>query len=287
MCAVFPLLFFLKTGKYWIPLLVLFPKSGWKILSRRVYKSNMSGNKFKLKIVACTLLMLFCLSGCSLSSVFSFFKKDAAVKNSPEALYVRGSAEFQDGNYKKSREFFTRVKDEYPLHNLAILAELGVGDSFFADKQYVEAENAYSEFLNMHPTNENIPYVLYQLGMCHYNFKGTIDRDQTETIKAQKEFERLITRFPESKFSMAAGKLLRECKQDLAEQEFYIGRFYFRQKRYQAALNRFETVVRNYANIGLDYKVEYYIDETKRKIAEEEKLKKESEEKQKQKAAKK
>ena len=51
--------------------------------------------------------------------------------------------------------------------------------------------------------------------MCHYNLKGTIDREQTETTKAKKEFERLIARFPESKFSLAAEKLLRECKQEL------------------------------------------------------------------------
>jgi outer membrane protein assembly factor BamD len=246
----------------------------------------MAENKVKLKIIACTLLMLFCLSGCSLASLFSFFKKDALVRNSPEALYLRGSTEFQDGNYKKAREYFIRLKDEYPLHNLAILAELGVADSFFTDKEYVEAENAYSEFLNMHPTNENIPYVLYQMGMCHYNLREKIDRDQTETIKAQKELERLIARFPESKFSMTAEKLLRECKQELAEQEFYIGQFYFRQKKYRAALSRFETVAQNYAHIGLDYKIEHYIDETKRKIAEEEKLK-DAQEKQKQKAAQK
>ena len=199
---------------------------------------------------------------------------------------MRGSAEFQNGNYKKAREYFSRLKDEYPLHDLAILAELGIADSFFTDKEYIEAESAYNEFLNMHPTNENIPYVIYQMGMCHYKLKETIDRDQTETIRARKEFEKLITRFPDSKFSMAAEKLLRECKQELAEQEFYIGKFYFLQKKYQAALNRFETVARNYANIGLDYKIEYYIDETKRRIIEEEKLKKDAEEKQKNKATK-
>jgi len=80
-----------------------------------------------------------------------------------------------------------------------------------------------------------------------------------------------------------AEKLIRECKQKLAEQEFYVGRFYFRQKKYQAALSRFEKVARDYANVGLDYKIEYYINETKIKIAEEEKLKlkKEAEKKQK------
>ncbi|MEN6376287.1 MAG: outer membrane protein assembly factor BamD [Smithella sp.] len=233
----------------------------------------MEQNKVRLRIVACILLVLFCLSGCSLSSILSLFKKDSLVRNTPEALYVRGSAEFQDGNYKKAREYFTRLKDEHPLSDLAILAELGIADSFFTDKEYVEAENAYSEFLNMHPTNENIPYVIYQIGVCHYNHKESIDRDQTETIKAKKEFERLIARFPDSRFALAAGKLLRECNQDIAEHEFYVGKFYFRQKKYQAALSRFETITFNYPNIGLDYKVEYYIEETKRKIVEEEKLK--------------
>jgi outer membrane protein assembly factor BamD len=241
----------------------------------------MAGEKLKIRVIIFTLFLLCCFSGCS------FFKKEPLVKSSPDGLYARGSSEFNDGNYKKSRDYFTRLKDEYPLHNLAILAELGIADSYFTDKQYIEAENAYSEFLNMHPTNENIPYVLYQMGMCHYNQLGTIDRDQTETIKAKKEFERLITRFPSSKLSNVAEKLLRECKQELAEQEFYVGQFYFRQKKYQAALKRFETAMRNYANTGLDYKLEYYIEETKKNIAEEEKSKKEAEEKEKRKAVKK
>ncbi|OPY87158.1 MAG: Outer membrane protein assembly factor BamD precursor [Smithella sp. PtaU1.Bin162] len=237
----------------------------------------MAGKRIKSGVIFLVLLLLCCISACSL------FRRDPMVKNVPEALYARGASEFQDGYYKKAREYFTRLKDEHPLHSLAILAELGIADSFFTDKQYMEAENAYNEFLNMHPNNENIPYVLYQLGMCHYNLKGTIDRDQTETIKARIEFERLITRFPDSKFSVAAGKLLRECKQEIAEQEFYVGRFYFKQKKYQAALGRFENIARNYANIGLDYKIEYYINETKRKLAEEEKVKKDAGEKQKKK----
>jgi outer membrane protein assembly factor BamD len=38
-------------------------------------------------------------------------------------------------------------------------------------------------------------------------------------------------------------------------------------------------VARDYANVGLDYKIEYFINETKIKIAEEERLKKAEEEK--------
>lgn len=227
----------------------------------------------RLRVVIFALLLLWLFNGCS------FFNKREMVKGSPEGLYSRGSVEFQKSNYKKAREYFLRLKEEYPLHNMAILAEMGIADSFYSDKEYAEAENAYNDFIALHPTNENVPYAFYQLGMCHYNQIGSIDRDQTEAIKARKEFERLVARFPESKFSTMAGKLIRECKQKMAEQEFYVGQFYFRQNKYQAALARFEKVARDYANVGLDYKIEYFINETKIKIAEEERLKKAEEEK--------
>ena len=76
-----------------------------------------------------------------------------------------------------------------------------------------------------------------------------------------------------------AEKLLRECKQKMAENEFYVGEFYFKQKRYEAALKRFEFIAKEYAGVGLDLQVEAYIAETKARIAREEKDKKLKEEK--------
>jgi outer membrane protein assembly factor BamD len=222
------------------------------------------------KIVILALLLPLIFSGCS---SFNIFSKSEKPKASPELLYSQASAEFKDGHYKKAQEYFLKLKEEYPLHELAILAEIGIANSLYSDKEYAEAQNAYADFVSLHPTNENVPYALYQLGMCHYNEIGDIDRDQTETIKAKKELEKLVARYPESKYSAMAGKLILECKQKLAEHEFYVGRFYLKQKKYKAALSRFETMAKDYANVGLDYKIEYYINETKVKIAEEEKLK--------------
>jgi len=227
-------------------------------------------NMTKLSVVLCALSLWLILSGFSFLDIF---KKHEVAKSTPEGLYSRASVEFKAGHYKKAQEYFLRLKEEYPLHDMAILAEVGIADSLYSDKEYAEAETAYSDFISLHPVNENIPYALYQLGMCHYNQIGAIDRDQTETIKAKNAWEKLVARYPESKFSSMSEKLIRECKQKIAEQEFYVGKFYLRQKKYQAALSRFEKVARDYANVGLDYKIEYYINETKTKIAEEEKIK--------------
>ena len=241
----------------------------------------------KLRHASVILAMVLICTGCSfnMAAIKSFFVKSDPVRSTPEGLYSRGTADYQNGSYKKAREYFTRLKEEYPLHNLAIMAELGIADSFYSDKEYGEAELAYRDFVSLYPTNENIPYALYQTGMCHFVQIEAIDRDQTETIKARREFERLIARYPQSKFSILAEKMVRECKLKLAEHEFYVGNFYFKNKKYNAALKRFEGIARDYAGVGLDLKVEAYIAETKERLAKEEQEQKLKEEKEKAKAS--
>ncbi|MBN1548119.1 MAG: outer membrane protein assembly factor BamD [Syntrophaceae bacterium] len=223
-----------------------------------------------------SFLFLFCLSilislsGCSW---FSWMHDKSMARSTPQGLYQQGSELYQKKKYEKAITIFQRLKDEYPLEDIAALAEIGIADAHYSDKSYPEAYLAYDEFVNRHPTDENVPYALYQMGMCRYKMTDTIDRDQTETWKAKADFERLISRYPRSPFAVMGEKTLTEVKRKLAENEFYIGEFYFTQKKYKAALKRFELIARDFPNVGLDYKVKYYITETHRMIAEEEKNK--------------
>jgi outer membrane protein assembly factor BamD len=221
-------------------------------------------HKIRLPLVLFVVVLM--ISGCTFT--WPWAKKIGLNRATPEGLYQQGVEYYQDASYKKSVEVFQRLKEEYPLSRFAIMAEMGIADSYFSGKEYPEAELAYGEFINLHPTNENLPYALYQLGMSHFNQIDTIDRDQSEAVNALKEFERLTARFPSSKFAFMAEKMIRECKKALGEKEFYVGEFYFNIKQYKAALRRFEKVAREYTNVGLDYKVSYYILETKRRLAE-------------------
>jgi len=213
-------------------------------------------------------LILSMMTGCTM------FQKSSLTRATPEGLYRKGYQDYQNGRYKKAIESFERVRDEYPMSEVAILAKLGIGDAHYSDKEYAEAEAAYGDFIYLHPTSEHLPYVMYQLGMCHYKQMLNIDRDQAETRRAANEFEKLLARFPDSKFALMAEKMLKECRGRLAEHEFYVGEFYFKQKKYEAALKRFEIIAKEYANLGLDYKTSTYIQETKKRITEEEARKK-------------
>jgi outer membrane protein assembly factor BamD len=218
------------------------------------------------------LALILMLSGCKIW--WPWAKKTDMARSTPDGLYQQGVEYYQDGSYKNAVDLFQRLKEEYPLSPYALSAEMGIADAYFSAKDYIEAELAYTEFVNLHPTNENLPYAMYQAGMSRYNQIMTIDRDQSEAFLALKAFERLAARFPGSRFAFQAEKRIRDCKKTLGEQEFYVGEFYLTSKKYKAALRRFEKITRDYANVGLDYKANQYILETKRRIAEEEAKKK-------------
>ncbi len=219
-----------------------------------------------IKIFLALLAILIMISGCKMWLPWG--KNVDLSRSTPEGLYQQGLELYQNKDYPEAIKIFQRVKEEYPLSTLAIMAEMGIADAYFSDKEYLDADLAYGEFLNLHPTNENLSYVMYQIGMCHFNEISSIDRDQSETIKALKAFDRLMARFPDSKFSPLAQAKVRDCKKLLGEQEFYVGEFYFNIKEYQAALRRFEKITRDYANVGLDQKVNQFIAMTKKRIAE-------------------
>ncbi|MCK9229095.1 MAG: outer membrane protein assembly factor BamD [Syntrophales bacterium] len=188
-------------------------------------------------------------------------------RGTPADLYRTGIEYYQAGRYKKAITQFTRLREEYPLSQYATLAELGVADSHFSAGDYLMAEANYREFTAMRPTNENIPYVMYQVGMCSYNQMLGVDRDQMRTRMAKADFENLLARFPNSRFSFMAEQKLRECLRRLGEHEFYVGHFYYKRGEYEAAQRRFETIQQQYPNLGLDYKVSYFLNETRRKLA--------------------
>lgn len=221
-----------------------------------------------IKLSVLCFIGVFIVSGCA------FFEPREARRGTPEALYQMGYENYHKGRYKKAIEAFLQVQEQYPLSKLALLAELGIADSYFSNKDYAEAEMSYEDFMNLHPTNENLPYTMYQIAMCHYNQMIGIDRDQSETLKSKEAFERLIARFPSSKFAFMAEKQLRDCKRRLGEHEFYVGNFYLKIGKYKSALRRFEYAAQEYGGVGIDYKLNYFIKETQKLIEEEESEKK-------------
>jgi outer membrane protein assembly factor BamD len=195
----------------------------------------------RLSIICVVLLLV--LAGCSWS------------KNKPEKtaddLVADGQMYFEEEQFDKAIKSYKKLKDWYPFSVHAKGAGLKIADAYYLMESYDEAIIAYNEYERMHPNDEKIPYVIYQVGLCDFDRIETIDCDATATQNALLTFQRLKERFPDSDYAMQAKPNIDTCRQNLAEKEMYIGQFYFKSEKYKAALARFAGVVTDFSDLGL------------------------------------
>jgi len=191
------------------------------------------------------------MSGCN-SYLVNFYFGDlfggggSDTEKNAEQLALDGVENMKEKDYGDAVKDFQQLKERYPYSKYAILAELKLGDAYFYDKKFTDAAIAYEEFVRLHPRNEVVPYVLYQIGMCHFLSFSTIDRDQEETRLAMEGFQRVIQAYPESEYARRAKKQLFECQKRTVAREFYVGQFYYRQERYGPAMDRLDRISTQY-----------------------------------------
>ena len=214
-------------------------------MDQYTHQAQVPRGKRKSALFCFTLIFLLLLVGAARCAWFSGSKQ----VESAEELAEKGMESFDDEDYSDALKAFNTLKERYPYSQYAILAELKVADAHFYREEYPEAIGAYEDFVQLHPKNEAIPYVKYQIGLCYFKQMLSLDRDQTPTRMAILSFERLLREHAESAYASEARKKINDCRKLLAEHDLYIGRFYYKSKYYQAALGRFEGVLTGYVDV--------------------------------------
>lgn len=163
-----------------------------------------------------------------------------------ELIVQEALHDFNRGKYFTALPLFKKIKEQFPYSAHSLLAELKAADSNFYMENYIEAQTLYEEFENRHPTNEAIPYVLFQIGMCHYKQISTTDRDPTAARNTVQAFLRLIRNTPDSSYSTEARAKIQEATDFLANHEYKIADFYVRTNALAQAKSRLQYLLSNY-----------------------------------------
>ncbi|MBW1900957.1 MAG: outer membrane protein assembly factor BamD [Deltaproteobacteria bacterium] len=216
--------------------------------------------------LVCSLMVVF-LGGCASDKALK--KKPKKKENPPAELMEEGRSAYEDEYYLSAIESFQKIVDRYPYSKFYAEAELKIADSYYYSMDYDAAFDAYTEFQRLHPKNPKIPYVLYQKGQCHFSQVSTVDRDHSHTLHALEQFERLVKDFPKSEYSDQTHWKIRECYMKLAGSELYVGHFYFKMKKYKAAMTRYRYILENFPDLGQYHEALEYLTKSEEKLAEE------------------
>jgi len=215
------------------------------------------------------LIILLVLTGCTSiqDSVDKFLGMEE--EGTADELAWVGMDAYDNGKYLKAIEKFQKIKDFYPFSKYAILAELKIADAHYQREEYEEAIFEYENFERLHPRNEAIPYVIYQIGRCHFDQIDTTDRDQTSARKALEAFQRLQKQFPKDQYARRSEEHISIALKSMAGHTYRIGVFYYRTKHYKAALNRFMSIISDYPDVGYHQQALEYIAKCEASIAKE------------------
>ena len=163
-------------------------------------------------------------------------------------LFDKGTDALNNKKWLAACEFFKQVTETYTQSPYRPDAKLGIGDTYLGEgtaEALVLAINEFREFLSFYPTNRRADYAQYKLGMSHFRQMRAAQRDQTETREAIREFEAFITRYPDSSLMPEARAKLRETRDRLSESDYLVGYFYFRQRWYPGAIDRFKALLKD------------------------------------------
>lgn len=201
------------------------------------------------------LFLALSLSGCaSLAEWFGFGGEEPQA--SATTLAIKGMDDFNVGSYHSALEYFEEILNRYPFSPEAMLAELKAADSHYYLDHYQEAKVLYQQFEERHPTNEAIPYVMFQVGMCDFARTDQIDRDTSGARDAIDSFSRLLRAFPDSPYTSEAKARSRAAREFLVNHEFYVAVFYLRTERFDEAAYRLKYILQTYPDAAITEKAE-------------------------------
>lgn len=161
-------------------------------------------------------------------------------------LFDRGQQKFVAKKYQDAIESFQLLLERFPNSPFAAKAQLGLADARMNNKDDVEAEAAFDDFLRLYPADDNVVYALYRKGELLARQVADPGRDQTKTRDAVKAFTQVLEKSPKGPYSPIAAVKIGELRNRLAEHEKRVVSHYLTRKHYAGAEARARRTLSEY-----------------------------------------
>ena len=177
-------------------------------------------------------------------------KKDKLISQSefspPEIKFTQAMQLFDNQQYEQAINEFKNIERIYPLSNEAIQSQIMQGFINYILLDYDTAIFQFSRIINKYPSLKNIDYVYYMKALCFYEQISHEDLDGKFNDLALENLNQVIQRFPNSKYAKDSFQKKILVKSNIAAKHMSIARFYQKEKKYTAALNRYKVVINSF-----------------------------------------
>jgi outer membrane protein assembly factor BamD len=219
------------------------------------------------------LLLLVVAGGCSSGRSREDELLDELANLDKETIFAQAEEMYAKKDYKKARDLFAFVYDNFPNDPLGHKAALRVADTFAVKTDVTsltEARLRYRDFANRYPNDPDRDYALLMVGQTYSARKLRPDRDLSDIHEALGAYQQLTSLYPNSRYIPDAESKVNALKELLAQHEWMVGKFYRKNKYFVGALWRFQYIAENYPDFSKIDAVKAEISDLKSVIEERE-----------------
>ena len=178
----------------------------------------------------------------SCSNTDNIKKINSEIKK-PEEMYTKALNEFEKENYDLAIEKFNEIELVFPLSNESIQSQIMIAFIEYIKLDYDLAIIKLEKIIKRYPSYKDIDYAYYLKAMCYYERVENPELDGKFNVLAFENFEELINYFPNSKYARDSQQKIILLNNNIAAKNMNVGLFYLNQKKYLAALKRYQKVI--------------------------------------------
>jgi outer membrane protein assembly factor BamD len=190
------------------------------------------------------LLASLLLGGCG--SIFGSDKAELVNNDPPNVIYGQAEKMVDEGDYEKAARQYEQVDVNHPYSQEARRSIVMAAYAYYKAGKYDEAVSAADRYLTLHPGTQESDLAQNIIAMSYYERVLDPKRDQTFARRSLAAYDKLLQRYPNSRYAAEAANRARILRDLIAASEMQVGRYYLHRDNYLAAINRFRTVVSEY-----------------------------------------
>tara|TARA_B100000315_G_scaffold246681_1_gene274296 strand:+ start:197 stop:994 length:798 start_codon:yes stop_codon:yes gene_type:complete len=191
------------------------------------------------------LFIFWSVSSCTNTSNEEIKSENISID--PEFLYIDAMYNFETKEYDLALEKFEELEKLFPLSNEAVQSQIMSAFIDYIRLNYDDAIYKFNRIITKYPSHKNLDYVYYMKAICYYEKISHEELDGSNNINSLENFEQVLNRFPDSKYAKDSQQKIILVKSNIAAKHMSIGRFYQKNDKFIAALNRFKIVVDDYS----------------------------------------
>lgn len=215
-----------------------------------------------MRVYAYILLLILGLTSCK-----SEYER-IRTSNNPKKIYQKALSYFDAKDYGKAQSLLELSIPNYRGKEEAEDLFYKYAYTHYYLGEYILAAHYFNSFATTFYNSDKREEATFMSAYSNYKLSPNAKLDQTYTQKAIGEFQSFVNTFPRSVRVEESNALIDEMREKLETKAYLQGELYYNLGQYQAALQSFENLLKDFPDTANDSKIKYLMIKSSYELAD-------------------